>query len=57
MLGNRFGSVDEADFATMPWRQQLEYSSRLDLLVGLHGSGLTNLLWLPPHSVAIEIFQ
>jgi hypothetical protein len=30
---------------------------RLDLLVGLHGSGLTNLLLLPPHSVAIEIFQ
>jgi hypothetical protein len=25
-------------------------------MVGIHGNGLTNLLWLPPHAHVIEIF-
>lgn len=57
ILSDRFGSVEEVDFATMSWREQVAYCARTDLLVGLHGNGLTNLLWQQPHSVAIELFQ
>jgi hypothetical protein len=56
-LATRFGTVDEIDFATISWHEQVEYCAQLDVLVGVHGNGLTNLLWLPPHAVVIEIFQ
>jgi Glycosyltransferase 61 len=52
-----FDVVGEIDFASISWQEQVKHVAQLDVLVGVHGNGLTNLLWLPPHAVVIEIFQ
>ncbi|MBN2443520.1 MAG: glycosyltransferase family 61 protein [Spirochaetales bacterium] len=52
-LGLRFNYVD---FAVLSWEQQVRISYNTDLLIGAHGNGLTNALWLPPHSCVIEFF-
>jgi hypothetical protein len=56
MLKDRFADVIEVDFGRLSWRQQVLQAAQIDLLVGVHGNGLSNLLWLPRHGTAIEIF-
>jgi hypothetical protein len=56
LLNDRFGSVAEFDFGGLPWSEQVRHAAGLDLLAGVHGNGLTNLLWLPPHAAVIEFF-
>ena len=48
--------VSTVDFAGMSWADQVRASAQSDLMLGVHGNGLTNLLWLPPHAVVVEIF-
>ncbi|MCG5238941.1 glycosyltransferase 61 family protein [Azospirillum doebereinerae] len=48
--------VDAVDYAELPWHEQVRRTAGYDLLVGVHGNGMTNLLWLPPHGAVLEIF-
>ncbi len=54
-LERRF-ELTVADFARMPWPEQVRLSARQDLMVGVHGNGLTNLLWLRPGATVLELF-
>lgn len=56
MLKDRFDDVIEVDFGRLSWRQQVLKAAQIDLLVGVHGNGLSNLLWLPRHGAAVELF-
>ncbi len=56
MQRNRFDDVIELDFGRFSWRQQVLHAAQIDLLVGVHGNGLSNLLWMPRHGTAVEIF-
>jgi len=44
------------DFSKMTWAEQVKATSRARLLVGIHGNGLTNCLWMPAGATVIEIF-
>ncbi|WP_431857372.1 glycosyltransferase 61 family protein [Azospirillum sp.] len=48
--------VDAVDYAALPWDEQVRVTAGYDLMVGVHGNGLTNMLWLPPHAAVLEIF-
>jgi capsular polysaccharide biosynthesis protein len=37
------------------FRSQIELISKANILIGLHGAGLTNMLWLPKKSKVLEI--
>lgn len=56
MIRDTAGAVTEVNFGGMTWLEQVKYVADVDLLIGIHGNGLTNLLWLPQHAVVIEIF-
>ena len=43
------------DFGTIPFAQQLEIARETDLLVGVHGAGLTHSMFLQPGSAVLEI--
>jgi hypothetical protein len=43
------------DFARRPVEDQIGIAAETDLLVGVHGAGLTHLLWMPPHGGLLEI--
>ena len=43
------------DLAALSIEAQIELATRTDLLAGVHGAGLTHLLWLPPHAAVLEI--
>jgi hypothetical protein len=47
--------VQAVDFAEMPYVEQVQRVSETDVLIGMHGAGLTNLLWLPPGAGVIEL--
>lgn len=52
-----FGSeIQIIDFAGLSWAEQVRRSADCDAIVGVHGNGLTNLLWTAPHSAVIEFF-
>ena len=40
----------------MSWEEQVRRSLQYDFLVGVHGNGLTNLMWLMPGACVFEIF-
>ncbi|XP_052800607.1 uncharacterized protein LOC128231618 [Mya arenaria] len=40
----------------MSMKAQLENMSNTDILIGMHGAGLTHVLFLPPHAVVLELF-
>lgn len=39
----------------MPFKQQLEISRNSDILIGIHGAGLTHLLFLPEWAAVFEL--
>ncbi|KAF2762923.1 hypothetical protein EJ05DRAFT_471884 [Pseudovirgaria hyperparasitica] len=43
------------DFAEIPFRDQVQLVRNTDVLVGVHGAGLTHGMWLQPGSVIAEI--
>lgn len=47
--------VQSIDFAAIPYKQQLEIIQTTDILVGVHGAGLTHGIFLPPGSSMVEI--
>jgi protein O-GlcNAc transferase len=51
--GYEYRSVD---FSELTFPQQLQIIKNTDILIGVHGNGLTHSLFLPPNSKVIEIF-
>tara|TARA_B110001452_G_scaffold68005_1_gene54767 strand:+ start:602 stop:2041 length:1440 start_codon:yes stop_codon:yes gene_type:complete len=49
-------AVSTAAFEELPLHKQWEVCSRTDVLVGVHGAGLGNAIFLPRTSTFIEIF-
>ena len=43
------------DFAAIPFKEQLQVIQRTDILVGVHGAGLTHAMFLRPHSAMVEV--
>lgn len=44
------------DFAKMTFHEQIRQVAHTDILIGVHGNGLSHLLFLPPNSSVIELF-
>ncbi len=36
--------------------EQIQMSSKADVIIGVHGNGLTNVLWMPKGGLVIELF-
>lgn len=49
------GPVHELDAALLAPRDQVLAFSRAGVLVGQHGAGLANMVWMPPGSTVVEI--
>lgn len=47
--------VQAIDFASIPFKQQLEIARSTDVFVGVHGAGLTHGMFFPKKSVIVEI--
>ena len=41
---------------SLPMEQQLQIIAETDILIGMHGAGLTHTLFLPPHAALVELF-
>lgn len=49
--------VKIVDFAPLSFREQLDIIANTDLLIGVHGNGLTHLLFLPNKATVIEYYE
>ncbi len=49
-------NVNPVYFEELTFEEQVGTVANTDILIGVHGNGLTNLLWLPEHGSAMEIF-
>ncbi|MGB7977938.1 MAG: glycosyltransferase family 61 protein [Chlamydiales bacterium] len=54
MMGN--ASLRVEDFATLPFKKQVNIIGNTDVLISVHGNGLSHSLFLPPGAKVIEIF-
>ncbi len=43
-------------FEDLTYENQVRLVANTDILIGVHGNGLTNLLWLPTHGYVFEFF-
>lgn len=48
--------VTVVDFQLLSFKEQVALLSDTDILLGAHGAGLTNLVFLPPRSAVVEVF-
>ena len=48
--------VEVVDFATLSYEAQIAAVLKARVLIGVHGAGLTNLLWLQDNAAVVEIF-
>lgn len=48
--------VRSIDASLLTMKEQLELMQDTDVLIGMHGAGMVNVLWLPPGASVIEIF-
>ncbi len=51
-----FARVEAVDLESLGLREQLERIAKTDLLIGMHGAGLTHALFLPVGSRVLELF-
>ena len=49
-------SVIVADFCKLSFQEQVNLIGNTDVLIGVHGNGLSHILFLPENAAAIEIF-
>jgi lysophospholipase L1-like esterase len=54
-LISTWGNVRTVEFETLSWEDQVREVANSDVLIGVHGNNLTNLLWLPPHAMVVEL--
>ena len=48
--------IQGVQFDRLTFKEQLELVSRVDILIGMHGAGLTHVLFLPSHAGLIELY-
>lgn len=48
-------AFEVVDFEGMPFERQVELMSRTSVLIGIHGAGLVNAMFLPPGAAVIEL--
>lgn len=48
-------TINVVDFAALTIKEQILVMQTTDVLIGIHGAGMTHLMWLPEHSVVGEI--
>jgi protein O-GlcNAc transferase len=41
----------------MPFKEQISITANTDILIGMHGAGLTHCLLLPDHAVLFELYN
>nr|CAB3242774.1 glycosyltransferase [Phallusia mammillata] len=49
--------VEEFKHDDMTFKDQLSVTSNTDILIGIHGAGLTHALFLPNHAVIFELYD
>ncbi len=49
--------VNVVDFAEISFREQLQIVANTDLFMGVHGNGLTHLLFLPDDATVLEYYE
>ncbi|KAL3851877.1 hypothetical protein ACJMK2_015576 [Sinanodonta woodiana] len=40
----------------IPMKEQLQWITKTDVLIGMHGAGLSHILFLPQHAAVLELF-
>jgi EGF domain-specific O-GlcNAc transferase len=48
-------TINVVDYATYPFEEQLRISAQSDILVGVHGAGLTHVMFMPETSAIVEL--
>jgi short coiled-coil protein len=48
--------INKVDFAAISFEEQLRIISNTDILIGVHGNGLSHILFLPPTAAVFELF-
>ncbi len=48
--------LSSVDFAAIPFREQVNIVANTDVLIGVHGNGLSHTLFLPKRAALIELF-
>lgn len=56
MLVRHGVALEVMQFDAMTVAEQVRLSAHVNLMVGVHGNGLTNLLWMPRHGAVMELF-
>jgi protein O-GlcNAc transferase len=47
--------VNLIEMATIPFEKQVELMRDTDIYIGMHGAGMTHVLWLPEEAVVLEL--
>ncbi len=50
------GNLTITDLALIPYEEQLKIIANTDILISVHGNGLSHIPFLPDHATVIEIF-
>eukprot|EP00455_Lapot_gusevi_P050799 TRINITY_DN7456_c0_g1_i4.p1 TRINITY_DN7456_c0_g1~~TRINITY_DN7456_c0_g1_i4.p1 ORF type:complete len:310 (+),score=14.72 TRINITY_DN7456_c0_g1_i4:137-931(+) len=45
------------EFASLSYAEQLKTVAEHDIMIGMHGAGMTHLLWLPPWAGVVELWN
>ena len=56
-MGNVSVTLIDYNWREMSFLQQLEMTVNTDILIGMHGAGLTHFMFLPPWAVGFELFN
>merc|ERR1711860_465246 len=48
--------IEQVRYETLNMTQQIKQSQRTSILIGMHGAGMVNALWLQKGAKVIEIF-
>jgi capsular polysaccharide biosynthesis protein len=48
--------VTVVEFSRYSYKEQLQLVAQHDVLIGMHGAGMTHLLWLPPWAGVVELW-
>lgn len=48
-------NIQVVDFAELNWLEQFELMQNTSLLIGVHGAGLTNMMFMPTSSKVVEL--